>query len=140
MGRRHVSALAIACTIVLQWLLFLRVEHKSRDDAAGCRSTFFDGLNANGSYTEAKLSHAAAISCIRFFPRAQYIAGRYAGGKFVGYTASGTSVQLATIIDTPSLKWQLLNVSAVTPVGSVRYNSPDGGFGNMAEIEVYGRK
>ena len=65
---------------------------------------------------------------------------RYAGGTFVGYTAAGVSVALATIVETPSLKWQLLNVSSHASVVSVRYNSPDGGFGNMAEIEVYERK
>ena len=62
----------------------------------------------------------------RFFPRAQYISGRYAGGTFVGYTKSGAAVPLATIAETPSLKWQLLNVTARTEVVSVRYNSPDG--------------
>ena len=97
-------------------------------------------MNANGSYTEAKLAHASSVSCIRFFPRAQYISGRYAGGTFVGYTAAGVSVALATIVETPSLEWQLLNVSTRASVVSVRYNSPDGGFGNMAEIEVYERK
>ncbi len=44
---------------------------------------------------------------------------------------------MATIADVPSLRWQLLNVSATETVASVRYNAPDGGFGNMAEIEVY---
>ena len=97
-------------------------------------------MSADGGYTEAKLAHAASVSCIRFFPRAQYISGRYAGGTFVGFTKSGAAVPLATIAETPSLKWQLLNVTARTEVVSVRYNSPDGGFGNMAEIEVYGRK
>ena len=96
-------------------------------------------MSADGGYTEAKLAHAASVSGISFFPRAQYVS-RYAGGTFVGYTKSGAAVPLATIAETPSLKWQLLNVTARTEVVSVRYNSPDGGFGNMAEIEVYGRK
>ena len=116
--------------------------------SAGCgltlrkrfRDTFFDGVSANGGYTEAKLAHAASVSGIRFFPCAQYTSGRYVGGTFVGFTQSGGAVPLATIGETPSLKWQLLNVTARTEVVSVRYNSPDGGFGNIAEIEVYGRK
>ena len=64
---------------------------------------------------------------------------RYTGGTFVGYTATGSEVLLAAISDDPSLRWNLLNVTNTTKVTSVRYNSPDGGFGNIAEIEVYGR-
>jgi hypothetical protein len=62
-----------------------------------CRGTFFDGVDADGGYTEAVLAHAASVSCIRFFPRAQYISGRYTGGAFVGYTTAGAAVPLATI-------------------------------------------
>jgi hypothetical protein len=45
-------------------------------------------------------------------------------------------VPLATIADTPSLKWQLLNVTARTDVVRVRYDSPDGGFGNMVSRAI----
>ena len=136
---------ALTTAYVLQsGMLFSRLVKDKASDLLTLRKrfrdTFFDGVSADGGYTEAKLAHAASVSCIRFFPRAQYISGRYAGGTFVGFTKSGAAVPLATIAETPSLKWQLLNVTARTEVVSVRYNSPDGGFGNMAEIEVYGRK
>jgi len=104
----------------------------------GDTTTFYDYLQANGGYTEATLAHEASISCLRFFPRSQYL-DRYAGGAFVGITASGDEVPLATIGDAPSLRWELLNVSATAKVTSIRYTAPDGGFGNMAEIEVYER-
>jgi hypothetical protein len=84
---------------------------------------FYDYSSADGAYTEAKFEHEASVSCIRFFPRAQYINGRYKKGTFVGYTAAGEKVLLATIIEAPSVRWELLNVSAVTKVTSVRYNS-----------------
>ena len=165
MGRRHVRSPLPSCAPVnfatsllfagclpvgtcLPCLLFLSSRQGQSIRSAGCgltlrkrfSDTFFDGVSANGGYTEAKLAHAASVSGIRFFPCAQYTSGRYVGGTFVGFTESGGAVPLATIGETPSLKWQLLNVTARTEVVSVRYNSPDGGFGNMAEIEVYGRK
>jgi hypothetical protein len=106
-------------------------------------ATFYDFTKADGGFTEATTASRAdrSISCLRFFPRAQYIAGRYEGGTFIGFTSAGKAVPLATITETPSLSWQLLNVSdsssPAEKVVRVRYNSPDGGFGNMAEIEVY---
>ena len=118
----------------------------------GNTATFYDFLEADGGYTEATVagsgsdngsgSAGRSISCLRYFPRAQYIAGRYKGGAFVGYTAAGKNITLATITETPSLRWQLLNVSSSSSssgdkVVRVRYNAPDGGFGNIAEIEVY---
>jgi len=101
--------------------------------------TFYDYYQANGGYTEAQLDHEATVASLRYFPRSQLL-DRYVNGTFVGYTAAGKEVLLATIKENPSLRWQLLNVSATTRVTSVRYNAPDGGFGNMAEIEVYVRR
>jgi len=103
----------------------------------GNTATFYDYLHANGGYTVAKLQHEAVVTSIRYFPRAQYISGRYAGGHFVGITSNGADVHLATISEDPSLRWEVLNVTATDKVVSVRYDSPDGGFGNIAEIEVY---
>merc|ERR1711862_150120 len=87
--------------------------------------TFFDYSTANGGYTEAKLEYEAPLSSIRYFPRGEFIEGRYAGGTFVGITAAGTELLLATIVEDPFLNWALLNVSASEKVTSVRYNSPD---------------
>ncbi len=105
----------------------------------GDTTTFYDYVNGDGGFTEATLDHPASVSCLRYFPRAQYLSGRYRGGTFVGFTSNGTAVPLATIAETPSIRWTLLNVSALEKVVRVRYNSPHGGFGNMAEIEVYER-
>ena len=79
--------------------------------------TFYDYLEADGGYTEATVGGGVgaagrSVSCLRFFPRAHFIAGRYEGGQFVGYTSAGKAVPLATITGTPSLRWQLLNVSS----------------------------
>ena len=105
----------------------------------GDTATFYDYLYPDDGFTEATLARDAAISCLRYFPRSQYL-DRYTGGTFVGYTAAGKEVLLATIVDAPSLRWNLLNVSATALVTRVRYNSPKGGFGNVAEIEVYTSK
>jgi len=105
----------------------------------GDTTTFYDYTKANGGFTEAKLPAESPVTSIMYFPRSQYL-DRYTGGTFVGYTAAGSEVLLATIADDPSLRWNLLNVSNTTKVTTVRYNSPDDGFGNMAEIEVYGPK
>ena len=64
--------------------------------------TFYDYLEADGGYTEATVGGGVgaagrSVSCLRFFPRAHFTAGRYEGGQFVGYTSAGKAVPLATI-------------------------------------------
>ena len=42
----------------------------------GDTSTFYDYVGADGGFAEAMLDHPVSVSCLRFFPRAQYVTGR----------------------------------------------------------------
>lgn len=98
--------------------------------------SFFDSTSENGSWTQAKLSTSAAVSHIEYWPRAGFL-DRYVGGRFRGITSSGQYVVLATISATPVLGWNSLSVSLGEGLVAVEYASPDGGFGNIAEIALY---
>ena len=107
--------------------------------------TFFDYSHANGGWTEASLDgESNAIAHIEFFPRgggSEYMR-RAVGGTFVGIKADASSVELGTIAIAPGDHWNTLSIDAKAsqePVVGVRYNSPKGGYGNIAEIKLYKR-
>ena len=105
----------------------------------GNTATFFDYLNSDGGYTGIDLgTGGATVSKIKFYPRAGY-ESRMNGGKFQGSNTSSTAgfTDIFTITATPATTWVTLDVSTVS-YRYLRYLSPTGGFGNVAEIEFYG--
>ena len=68
---------------------------------------------------------------IRFYPRPGF-ASRMVGGVF----ESGDGSVIYTITKVPPDGWSEVNVDFGTAT-VLRYRSPDGGYGNVAEIEFY---
>jgi hypothetical protein len=106
-------------------------------------STFFDApdANANNAWVGLDLGSPQTIAVIKYAPRAG-LASRMVGGKFqVSSSADFSSgvVDLVTITTAPS-EGTLTSVG-VSPGGAyryVRYLAPSGGYGNIAEMEVWG--
>ncbi len=104
-------------------------------------STYFDGPNAsngNGCWTGLDLGTAKMITGIRYLPRITW-GSRMNGGIFQGANSADFSdaVLLHTIIGNPpdnSVTAYVLP-SAAGPFRFVRYISPNGGWGNVAEAE-----
>jgi hypothetical protein len=101
-------------------------------------NTFYDNSQADGGYTGLDLGSSKVIRKIRYYPRAGW-AGRMVGGKFQGSNTSGGSgfVDLYTITSTPVMQWNDVTISNSTGYRWVRYLSPTGGYGNIAEMEFY---
>src|ERR1041384_5375110 len=102
--------------------------------------TYFDASSANGGYAGIDLGSdmAKPIGQIRFYPRSGY-ESRMNGGKFQGSNTSSSSgfTDLYTIGSTPSSGWTQVNVSDTTAYRYVRYLGPNGGYGDVAEMEFY---
>ncbi|MCU0428385.1 MAG: Ig-like domain-containing protein [Cytophagaceae bacterium] len=105
----------------------------------GNTSTFFDSPMADGSWVGFDLGRNATVSGVRFFPRAGF-EGRMTGGKFQGSNSAtfATVTDLATIAGVPGLEWNCITVSNASNFRYLRYLSPVGSNGNVAEISFYG--
>ncbi len=111
----------------------------------GDLTTYFDGPNgSNGSNCWAGLDLGGGapkvITLIQYCPRAGY-ASRMINGLFQGATDSGfmAPVTLFTVNAQPPdgiLTGQAINNT--NPFRFVRYLSPVGGWGNVAEVQFYG--
>ncbi len=107
----------------------------------GNLGTFYDGVNANGDYVGLDLGSAESVSVIEYAPRSGY-ASRMVGGVFqASNTAGFTSgvVTLATVTATPATG-TLTTVTLGSPVSYryFRYLSPNGSYGNVAEVQFFG--
>lgn len=98
--------------------------------------TFYDYSESDGGYSKATLSTPAVVGHIEFYPRSGF-PERHIGGKFVGITGSGEQVTLVSISSSPQSGWNSLSVSSSQKLSAVKYVSPAGGYGNIAEIKVY---
>jgi hypothetical protein len=107
----------------------------------GSLTTFFDGPTANGNWVGLDLGSAQTITQISYAPRASW-ASRMVGGIFQASNSSTFStgvVNLYTISATPV--YNTLTTVSVSVSGTyryVRYLSPSGSFGDVAEIDFYG--
>ncbi|WP_199613675.1 cohesin domain-containing protein [Paenibacillus alkalitolerans] len=103
-------------------------------------NTFYDYYTANGGYTGIDLGegNSAVINQIRFYPRIGF-AGRMPGGKFQGSNEGPDTgfVDLYTIPFTPPAGWNEVTISDPTAYRYLRYVAPDGGYGNIAEVEFF---
>ncbi len=107
----------------------------------GNLGTFYDGVSANGDYVGLDLGSAESVSVIEYAPRTGY-ASRMVGGVFqASNTAGFTSgvVTLATVTATPATG-TLTTVTLGSPVTDryFRYLSPNGSYGNVAEVQFFG--
>jgi hypothetical protein len=106
----------------------------------GNASTFFDGATANGNWVGLDLGSAQSIGQISFTPRAGW-ASRMVGGIFqASNTANFSSgvVNLYTVTSTPSASSTTVSVSVSGTYRYVRYLSPNGSYGDVAEIAFFG--
>jgi len=105
-------------------------------------TTFFDGGTANGQWAGLDLGSIKQISCVKFRPRQDFY-NRMPGGKFQIATDAAFSnpVTIYTIPANPVLSFQDYYITSTITAGVaaqyIRYLSPDGGNGNIAEITVY---
>jgi fibronectin type 3 domain-containing protein len=107
----------------------------------GNLNTYVDGATANGNWAGLDLGAPAATTTIQYAPRAQYNY-RMVGGTFQGSSTADFSsgvVNLYTITVAPQVG--MLTVVPITTAGTfryVRYLSPAGSFGNVAEVQFDG--
>ena len=105
-------------------------------------STFFDApAPGNGAWVGLDLGTTAQIAQVKYAPRATY-ESRMVGGRFEGSNTADFSsgvVNLFTISSAPVAG--SFTTQAITNTGTfryVRYLSPNGGYGNIAELEFDG--
>jgi fibronectin type 3 domain-containing protein len=108
----------------------------------GNLSTFFDSPNSNGSWVGLDLGtdSSAVIKMISFAPRVNY-PQRMTGGIFQAGNASDFSdaVNLYTITTQPPTGALIpIPVTSSTPYRYLRYLSPNGSNGDVAEVNFFG--
>jgi hypothetical protein len=107
----------------------------------GSLTTFFDGPVANGNWVGLDLGTTKSISQIAFAPRSGW-ASRMVGGQFQVSTTADFSSGVTTVytIGAAPTVGSLTTVTLATPVTAryVRYLSPAGSYGNIAEFQVFG--
>jgi hypothetical protein len=108
----------------------------------GSLSTFFDGPAANGNWAGLNLGGQYTISSIEYAPRSGW-ASRMVGGTFQGSNSSTFTsgvTNLATISSSPVTgSFTTVSVSSSSAFQYVRYLSPSGSYGDVAEIEFFGK-
>ncbi len=105
----------------------------------GNLSTYFDGPTANGNYVGLDLGSAKVIAQISYAPRSTY-ASRMVGGVFQASNSSSFSspVTLYTVSATPAVgSLTTVSLTNSTAYRYVRYLSPTGSYGNVAEIQFF---
>lgn len=75
------------------------------------------------------------LSKIRYYPPAQYLY-RMNGGKFQ-ISSNGTDYQTIHTVQNAIIGWNEIFVTPAINCRYARYLSPDGGYGNISEIEFY---
>lgn len=105
----------------------------------GSPDTFYDYEKADGyAGIDLGAGRTARVAKIRFVPRAGQ-QRRMVGGKFQGCTDGPDKgcVDLGTIPWVPMSDWSQLSVENNGRYRWLRYVSPPGGFGNVAEVEFH---
>ncbi len=112
----------------------------TRDKAFdGDVTTYFDA-SEDIAWTGLSLTIPMKVTGISFYPR-EGATWRMTGGKFQGSNTADFSsgvVDLATVSTEPLLAWNCYTVSTTSTFKYIRYISPAGGVGNVAEIEFRG--
>ncbi len=105
-------------------------------------TTYFDSPNANGSWAGLDLGvdSASMVTGIRYYPRNGWSA-RMVGGVFQGANQANFSdaVTLCTVtVSPPQGSYQLVPITVPRTFRYLRYLSPNGGWGDVAEVKFYG--
>ncbi len=106
----------------------------------GNLNTFFDGPTANGNYAGRDLGTAQVITAIAYAPRAGW-ASRMVGGIFQGSNSANfaNAVNLYTVTATPATGvLTYIPLSNTAAYRYVRYLSPNGSYGDVAEVQFFG--
>ncbi len=103
-------------------------------------NSFFDAPIASGAWVGLDLGSAKTITSIKYAPRTSW-ASRMVGGTFqVSHTADfSTATTVLTVSTAPPES--VLTTQTVSVAGTwryVRYLAPNDGYGNIAEMEVFG--
>jgi len=104
--------------------------------------THFDGPAGDGVWAGMDLgaSRTSRVTAIRYFPRESW-PDRMIGGVFQGANRSdfGDAVELGRIAASPRPGgYTLLAVDCSQSFRYLRYLSPKGGWGNVAEVRFFG--
>ena len=102
--------------------------------------TFFDGPSADDCWAGLDFGVSNVITQLRFCPRDGW-ASRMVGGRFQGANRADFSdaVTLYSVDSNPAQgAFTTVNVSEASGFRFIRYLAPDGGWGNVAEIQVVG--
>ena len=102
----------------------------------GDTSTFYDYSQSNNAWTHAKLSCISSIMKIKFFPRAGF-GYRMENGKFKCLNVDQSAKSEISVDTVINDEWNVLNVYW-TNCYYLKYESPDDGYGNAAEIKFEG--
>jgi hypothetical protein len=104
----------------------------------GNTATYFDAAAADGAYTGIDAGSGKTVTRIRFYPRSTD-PNRMVGGKFQGSNTSSSAgfVDLYTVPGQPTVAWQQVDLTNATAYRYLRYLAPNGGYGNVAEVEFY---
>jgi hypothetical protein len=107
----------------------------------GNLATFFDGSTANGNWVGLDLGTAEMIKQISYAPRSGW-ASRMVGGIFQASNSANFSSGVVNLYKITAAPTQnvLTNVTISATAGYryVRYLSPNGSYGDIAELAFYG--
>lgn len=79
-----------------------------------------------------------AIGSVKFYPRAGF-ANRMNGALIQGSNDGTNFVTLYSISGVSDYKWYRVSINTDTAYRYLRYNTPNGGYANVAELEFYKR-
>jgi hypothetical protein len=111
----------------------------------GNLATVFDAPVPNGAWAGLDLGAAYAISAVAYASRSGW-AARMDGGTFQGSNTADFSAGVTTLFTLPananpsSSQLTTQAISNAGPFRYVRYLSPNGGFGNVAELQFFGTR
>lgn len=109
------------------------------DDAPG---TFFDAASGNGQWAGLDLGVPNRITEVRYMPRFSN-SGRMVGGQFQGANVADFSAGVVTLYtvtgNPPEGTFTAQAIANTNAFRYVRYLSPNSGWGNVAEVQFFGR-
>lgn len=107
-------------------------------------NSFFDApAPGNGDWAGLDLGKGktATVTSVRFYPRLAN-ESRMVGGKFQGSNsatfASGVTTFYTVTAQPPPQTWTTVTVTNAPAFRYLRYLSPNGGYGNISEVEFHG--
>ena len=105
----------------------------------GDTATSSDTKTANGWVrVDLGAGNEQAIGSVKFYPRAGF-AGRMNGALIQGSNDGTNFVTLYSISGVSDYKWYRVSTNADMAYRYLRYNTPNGGYANAAELEFYKR-